>query len=167
LLLAALLCSSDVVAAVSIVDFESQPKLYKCIFGEGIANDIVSIVLFNVVLVLQSVTFSAAMPFKVIGQFFFLGVVSTLVGVLFGLLNCLIFKYTHSWIKGHAVIEVFIIILTGVASYFVAEFIVILDLVMSGIISILACGIVQSHYTYYNLSDQGKLMSTFVVTWIE
>lgn len=127
--------------------------MYKCIFGEGIANDIVSIVLFNVVLVLQTEAFSAAMPFKVIGQFVFLGLVSTIVGVAFGLLNCLIFKYTHSWLKGHAVIEVFIIMLCGVCSFFVAEFIVILDLVMSGIISCLACGIVQSHYTYFNLSD--------------
>ena len=49
LLFTALLCSSDVVAAVSIVDYEAQPKLYSCIFGEGVANDIVSIVLFNVV----------------------------------------------------------------------------------------------------------------------
>ena len=49
MLFTALLCSSDVVAAVSIVDYDAQPKLYSCIFGEGVANDIVSIVLFNVV----------------------------------------------------------------------------------------------------------------------
>jgi NhaP-type Na+/H+ or K+/H+ antiporter len=50
LLFTSLLCSSDVVAAVSIVDFESQPKLYSCIFGEGVANDIVSIIMFNAIL---------------------------------------------------------------------------------------------------------------------
>ena len=49
LLFTALLCSSDVVAAVSIVDYTKQPKLYSCIFGEGVANDIVSIILFNTV----------------------------------------------------------------------------------------------------------------------
>ena len=43
LLFTALLCSSDVVAAVSIVDYTQQPKLYSCIFGEGVFNDIVSI----------------------------------------------------------------------------------------------------------------------------
>jgi NhaP-type Na+/H+ or K+/H+ antiporter len=52
LLFAALVCSSDVVAAVSIVDYTAQPKLFSCIFGEGIANDIVSIILFNTVLYL-------------------------------------------------------------------------------------------------------------------
>ena len=49
LLFTALLCSSDVVAAVSIVNYEAQPKLYSCIFGEGVFNDIVSIILFNTV----------------------------------------------------------------------------------------------------------------------
>jgi sodium/hydrogen exchanger-like protein 6/7/sodium/hydrogen exchanger 8 len=50
LLICALLCSSDVVAAVSIVDYFKQPKLFSCIFGEGIVNDAVSIILFNTVL---------------------------------------------------------------------------------------------------------------------
>ena len=49
LLYAALLCSSDVVAAVSIVDYSQQPKLFSCIFGEGVINDAVSIILFNTV----------------------------------------------------------------------------------------------------------------------
>jgi NhaP-type Na+/H+ or K+/H+ antiporter len=57
LLLCALLCSSDVVSAVSIVDYKQQPKLYSCIFGEGVFNDIVSIILFNTVEQLQSVQF--------------------------------------------------------------------------------------------------------------
>lgn len=49
MIVCALLCSSDVVAAVSIVSYEEQPKLYSCIFGEGVFNDIVSIILFNTV----------------------------------------------------------------------------------------------------------------------
>ena len=49
LLFTSLLCSSDVVAAVSIVRFKEQPKLYSCIFGEGVFNDIVSIIIFNTV----------------------------------------------------------------------------------------------------------------------
>jgi NhaP-type Na+/H+ or K+/H+ antiporter len=53
LLITALLCSSDVVAAVSIVDYSKQPKLFSCIFGEGVVNDIVSIILFNTILGLQ------------------------------------------------------------------------------------------------------------------
>ena len=53
LLFTSLLCSSDVVAAVSIVSYEAQPKLFSCIFGEGCFNDIVSIILFNTIRSLQ------------------------------------------------------------------------------------------------------------------
>jgi sodium/hydrogen exchanger-like protein 6/7/sodium/hydrogen exchanger 8 len=66
LLFAALVCSSDVVAAVSIVDYKAQPKLFSCIFGEGIANDIVSIIIFNTVLYLQGQTFEAYTPFLIL-----------------------------------------------------------------------------------------------------
>jgi sodium/hydrogen exchanger-like protein 6/7 len=37
---------------------------------------------------------------------------------------------------------------------------------MSGIISLLTCGIVQSHYTYYNLSPQGKTAATLTVSFL-
>jgi len=37
---------------------------------------------------------------------------------------------------------------------------------MSGITSLLTCGIVQSHYTYYNMSPQGKTASLFIVTFM-
>lgn len=67
MLFTALVCSSDVVAAVSIVDYTQQPKLYSCIFGEGVMNDAVSIILFNTVLNLQSVEFQAYTPFVILG----------------------------------------------------------------------------------------------------
>ena len=44
-----LLCSSDVIAAISMVDFNKSPKLFSIIYGEGVFNDIVSIILFGVV----------------------------------------------------------------------------------------------------------------------
>jgi NhaP-type Na+/H+ or K+/H+ antiporter len=50
LLITSILCSSDTVAAVSIIDYAQQPKLFSCIFGEGVVNDAVSIILFNTIL---------------------------------------------------------------------------------------------------------------------
>lgn len=67
LLFTALLCSSDVVAAVSIVSYEAQPKLYSCVFGEGVFNDIVSIILFNTVESLQGSSFYWYTPFLIAG----------------------------------------------------------------------------------------------------
>jgi sodium/hydrogen exchanger-like protein 6/7/sodium/hydrogen exchanger 8 len=45
-----LLCSSDVIAAISLISFDKQPKLFSIVFGEGIINDAVSIILFNTVM---------------------------------------------------------------------------------------------------------------------
>ncbi len=67
LLFAALLCSSDVVAAVSIVDYSQQPKLFSCVFGEGVFNDIIAIILYNTVSSLLQTSFSAATPFIIFG----------------------------------------------------------------------------------------------------
>jgi NhaP-type Na+/H+ or K+/H+ antiporter len=45
----ALLCSSDVIAAISMISYSDQPKLFSIVYGEGVFNDIVSIILFQTV----------------------------------------------------------------------------------------------------------------------
>lgn len=141
LLITALLCSSDVVAAVSIVDFKKQPKLFSCIFGEGVINDIVSIILFNTILSLQSVTFTNWTPFLILFQFTILGLVSLTYGLLFGFFNSWIFKHLH-FLTENAVTETFVICSVSMMAYFCAEMTVILNINMSGIIALLTCGIV-------------------------
>lgn len=141
LLLCALLCSSDVVSAVSIVDYKQQPKLYSCIFGEGVFNDIVSIILFNTVEQLQSVSFEWWTPFVIIGEFFMLGIISLSLGAIMGFVTSLMFKHmrflTHS-----AVCETFVIVGMSMFTYFAADMIIIAGIQMSGIISLLTCGII-------------------------
>lgn len=159
LLITALLCSSDVVAAVSIVDYRLKPKLFSCIFGEGVINDIVSIILFNTILSLQSVIFTEWTPLRILFQFVLLGIVSLSYGLIFGFLTSYIFKYC-AFLRENAVTETFLICAISSVAYFVAEMTVLMNINMSGIIALLTCGIVQSHYTYYNLSPQGKITST-------
>ena len=48
-LMCSLLCSTDVIAAVSLINPAEQPKLFSLVFGEGITNDAVSIILFHTV----------------------------------------------------------------------------------------------------------------------
>lgn len=47
LLLAAILCASDTVAALTIVKERTYPTLNSILFGEGVVNDAVSILLFR------------------------------------------------------------------------------------------------------------------------
>ena len=42
-----ILCSSDIIAAVTIIKFEEQPKLFSIILGEGLFNDAVAIILYQ------------------------------------------------------------------------------------------------------------------------
>jgi len=41
-----ILSSSDIIAAVTLVKYDEQPKLFSIILGEGLANDAVAIILF-------------------------------------------------------------------------------------------------------------------------
>jgi len=49
LLFSATLCASDAVAALTMVKYEESPRLFSIIFGEGIVNDAVAIILFQTV----------------------------------------------------------------------------------------------------------------------
>ena len=94
MLMCSLLCSSDVIAAISLISYDKQPKLFSIVFGEGIMNDAVSIILFNTV---QRYTSANAhidwhTPGVIIGSFISLGVNSLVIGVLFGLLSAYILK---------------------------------------------------------------------------
>jgi sodium/hydrogen exchanger-like protein 6/7/sodium/hydrogen exchanger 8 len=105
ILMSSLLCSSDVIAAVSLVSYDQEPRLFSIIFGEGITNDAVSIILFNTVLQYMGkhskITWSS--PFSITGGFLLLGALSVLIGVGFGCATSLFLKYfrslTHSAIN--------------------------------------------------------------------
>ena len=67
--LCSLLCSSDIIAAVTIVNEDEQPKLFSIVLGEGLFNDAVSIVLFQTMkkFALDGEKFDANTPLNVLG----------------------------------------------------------------------------------------------------
>lgn len=137
MLVCALLCSSDVVAAVSIVSYSEQPKLYSCIFGEGVFNDIVSIILFSAVNFFQDgMTFSASTPFIIIGAFLALAIVSLALGLAMGFLTSFVFKHAR-FLTVNAITETFLIFCFSLITYYLGDLIKV-----SGIIALLSCGIV-------------------------
>ena len=88
LLMCSLLCATDVIAAVSMLNPKTQPKLFSLVFGEGIINDAVCIILFNTVnkFAKQSDTeFSGKNLGLVTMDFILLGLISIIIGLIFGL----------------------------------------------------------------------------------
>ena len=49
MVLASVLCATDTVAALTIVKEKEYPKLNAILFGEGIVNDAVSILIFDTI----------------------------------------------------------------------------------------------------------------------
>lgn len=152
LLLCSLMCSSDVVAAVSLINFKKEPKLFSMVFGEGITNDAVSIILFNTVFKYTGSTekFSTQTLFKVILEFTKLAISSIGCGVAASFACALFLKHmrflTHSPVH-----ETLFVFCFGYLGYMFSEL-----FELSGIITLLTSGILMAHYAWYNLSPQSK-----------
>lgn len=158
LLLSSILCASDSVAALTILKKSDYPKLNSILFGEGIINDAVSILIFRSVETLiqeamlqehqddnqkkggmendtnRMLSGDLTLDFSDIFFMFYRFVVisgfSILVGVAFGLVASFISKHVPT-LKIHPAREVFLILLVAYLAYVVAD---ILEL--SGIMTI-------------------------------
>lgn len=124
-------------------------------------NDIVSIILFNTVKNLVGKEFTNWTPVIILAEFIMLGVISLSVGFIVGGITCLTFKHFR-FIVHNPITEVFVMMCMSWSCYFISELIVIDGIAMSGLISLLTCGIMQAHYTWYNLSPNGKNATTIV-----
>lgn len=122
------------------------------IFGEGITNDAVGIILFNTVVNYAGPhsQYNYGTPFKILGSFIYLCVFSILIGGLVGFISSMVTK-TFRILTHNTIIECSLTFCFGYLSYVIAEFIEV-----SGIVSLLACGIFMGQFTWYNLSPQGK-----------
>lgn len=151
--ISSLLCSSDVIAAISIIKYEEQPKLFSLVFGEGIVNDAVAIILFNTVSGAIQSGVNIMTPLQIIGSFLALGFGSVGIGIAYGLFASFLLKKLR-FITVSSIKETLHIFCFGYLSYSTGEL-----AGMSGIISMLTSGIIMAHYGWYNLSPQGKHVS--------
>ena len=154
LLMSSLLCSTDVIAAISMVKYEEQPTLFSLLFGEGIVNDAVAIILFNTVTkffyAAEPVAITWVSPFQIFGDFCLLGVGSVSIGLAFGLAASVLFRNMRSLTQSSALecLMIFCIAYMAYCSAELAKF--------SGIIALLTSGVVMAHYAWFSLSAQGK-----------
>ena len=152
--MSSLLCSTDVIAAISMVKYEEQPTLFSLLFGEGIVNDAVAIILFNTVLKFffgaEEVEITWTAPFAILGDFLLLGFGSLAIGLLYGVVASLLFKHMRS-LTTSSTVECLMIFLIAYMAYVTAEM-----AAFSGIIALLTSGVVMAHYAWYSLSSQGQ-----------
>lgn len=79
----ATICASDSVAALTMIKPSKYPKLFSVVFGEGMINDAVAIILFTVVGGIfseQNVQISFGTILKILGQFVLTIVSSLAIG---------------------------------------------------------------------------------------
>ena len=154
-LLCAMLCSSDIIAAVSLVKYKDYPKIFSILLGEGLWNDAVAVVLASSAekLVDSHKSYNLATVGGMIGNFFYLSIVSALIGLGGGLASGLMTKYMR-FLTRNSVHETFLLLMIAFLVYYIADLIH-----MSGIISIIVTSVMQAQYSWYNLSPQGKTVT--------
>ncbi|RDW84743.1 putative sodium exchanger 4 exchanger 4 [Coleophoma cylindrospora] len=156
----ATLSATDPVTILAIFNtYKVDPKLYTVIFGESILNDAIAIVLFETAQRYKEGGAAGTLGFlsllEGIGIFLAVFFGSLLIGVIVGIGTALGLKYTY--VRRFPKIESCLIVLIAYASYFFSN-----GLHMSGIVSLLFCGITLKHYAYYNMSRRTQLTTKYL-----
>ncbi|GMF07720.1 unnamed protein product [Ambrosiozyma monospora] len=81
--------------------------------------------------------------------------ISTLIGLISGILIALVLKHSH--IRRYPQIETCLVLLFAYESYFFSN-----GCHMSGIVSLLFCGITMKHYAYYNMSRRTQIATKYI-----
>nr|GEU39461.1 sodium/hydrogen exchanger 2-like [Tanacetum cinerariifolium] len=151
LALGAIFSATDSVCTLQVLNQEETPLLYSLVFGEGVVNDATSVVLFNAITKFDLSDMNSLIALKFAGKFFSLFVLSTLLGILVGLL-CSYTIRTLYFGRNSTDREVSLMILMAYLSYVLAEV-----FGLSGILTVFFCGIVMSHYAWHNVTINSQV----------
>ena len=105
---------------------------------------------------------SVSIVFGIIGGFILNVVCSLAIGAVCGncsdilALTCSKVFQQMRFLTDNPVLEVIILFLFGILSYVIAE-----AVEMSGVITVLVCGILLAHFNFYNLSVTGQLSTGY------
>ena len=155
---AAVISATDAVAALTFIHEDTEPKLFAILFGEGVVNDAVCIVIYKILTDFQrgGGEFSFSSVMGMIGTFVSLFGWSFVIGLGMGIVGSLILKSLKKYSIGRQA-ECALICLFAYLSYILSE-----ELELSPIIALLFNGIFNSHYSFYNLSFQAREESSIL-----
>lgn len=169
LLLASVLAATDEVSAMALIKQKEFPRLGALIFGEGVINDAISIVLFKALLIsfhqhantntidtssdIEDIQFFIPLMISVSYQI----IASCCIGLTCGLLNARVMK-VFSFSRHYPIHQLALIMLTGYFSYSLSEV-----LEVSGILTLFVTAVTLAHYSWHSLSKSSKLSSQLSV----
>ena len=155
---AAVISATDAVAALTFIHEDTEPKLFSILFGEGVVNDAVCIVIYKILTDFQREggQFSFSSVVSMFGTFCSLFGWSFVIGLGMGIVGSLILKSLKKYSIGRQA-ECALICLFAYLSYILSE-----ELELSPIIALLFNGIFNSHYSFYNLSFQAREESSIL-----
>ena len=152
----ATLSATDPVTILSIFNsYKVDPKLYTIIFGESLLNDAICIVMFETCQKFHGKNVEISSFFEGVSLFLLTFTISTIIGLIIGILIALVLK--HSNIRRYPQIETCLVLLFAYESYFFSN-----GCHMSGIVSLLFCGITMKHYAYYNMSRRTQIATKYI-----
>ena len=158
LLFSSVIASTDTVAAMTFIKEEEMPKLFSILFGEGVLNDAVCIVLYRILsnFDFENKSFNFWTILSIVGSFLIMFFFSCFIGIGGGLLCSFLLKLLRR-VHLNRVQETSLIVFFAFLTYLTTEM-----LHFSPIIALLFCGIFMSHYAFYNLSFQAREESSIV-----
>lgn len=156
----ATLSATDPVTILSIFNaYKVDPKLYTIIFGESLLNDAISIVMFETCQQFHGKPVQFSSMFEGIGLFLMTFTILTIIGISVGIIVALILKHSH--VRRYPQIETCLVLLFAYQSYFFSN-----GAHMSGIVSLLFCGITLKHYAYFNMSRRTQIATKYIFQFL-
>jgi sodium/hydrogen exchanger 8 len=158
LLFGALISAIDPVATLAVLgnaDLRCDPMLYIIVFGEAVLNDAVSIVLFDTLYDIREhadQVISWLPLLQIFGRFLLMVAGSLFVGLAVCLLAAAFVRCVN--FSKHPSAEFVIILMSSYICYATAEV-----LQFSGIMALYLGGIIQAHYTFYNISRTSQAVT--------
>lgn len=163
LILGAVLTGSDEVAAISLVKMSEYPRMGALIFGEGVVNDALSIVLFKTFLPMfyaeedvkhnnddgDSYSVSTLSVFSTI---VFQVACALGIGAFVGLTHARITRIMS--FEKHPIQQTSLVLLFGYLAYTIAE-----GFGISGILTLFVAAVILAHYSWYSLSRSAQIAS--------
>lgn len=91
--------TADLSDFLQVLSQDETPLLYSLVFGEGVVNDATSVVLFNAIQSFDITNISHRIALQFVGNFFYLFVSSTMLGVLVSSLSLFHFFYGRMFLN--------------------------------------------------------------------